>query len=268
MNAIRTDITLRQALLLDQGAVICLVGAGGKTSLMFRLARELAASGDRVLTTTTTKISEQEAIRNSSEIVTGSVRALLSQAGDNRQSSTGMTAARGGYAGKLTGFDARDIDRLWQSGLFDWIIVEADGAARLPLKTPDAHEPVIPDSCDWVVGVAGLTAFGKPLSDQWVFRLKLFARLTGLELGSPITAAAIATSICHPGGIFKGAPRTSRRVVFLNQADTPERVQAGRHISASIAKQYQEFGIQRVVLGKLLFDPPVVEVLDIGSSPI
>jgi len=267
MNARRTDITLRQALLLDQGAVICLVGAGGKTSLMFRLARELAASGDRVLTTTTTKISEREAIRNSSEIVTGSVGALLSRAGDTRQSSVGLTAARDGYGGKLIGFDVRDIDRLRQSGLFDWIIVEADGAARLPLKTPDAHEPVIPDCCDWVVGVAGLTAFGKPLSDQWVFRLKLFARLTGLEPGDTLTAAAIATSICRPEGIFKGAPQTSRRVVFLNQADTPERVNAGRHISASLAKQYPQSGIQRVILGKLLFDPPVVEVFNFGSFP-
>lgn len=257
-----TDINLRKGLLLDQGAVICLVGAGGKTSLMFRLARELAASGDRVLTTTTTKISEQEAIRNSSEIVTGSVDALLNRAGDNREEHFHITAARNRYSGKLTGFDARDIDRLRQSGLFDWIIVEADGAARLPLKTPDAHEPVIPDCCDWVVGVAGLTAFGKPLSDQWVFRLKLFARLTGLEPGSPITAAVIATSICHPGGIFKGAPRTSRRVVFLNQADTPERVQAGRHISTSLAEHYQQSAIQRVILGRLLFDPPVVEVFD------
>jgi probable selenium-dependent hydroxylase accessory protein YqeC len=262
MNALRTDIPLRQALLLDQRAVICLVGAGGKTSLMFRLARELAVSGDRVLTTTTTKISEQEAIRNSSEIVTGSVDALLNRAGDNREEHFHMTAARNGYAGKLIGFDARDIDRLWQANLFDWIIVEADGASRLPLKTPDVHEPVIPDCCNCVVGMAGLTAFGKPLSDQWVFRLKLFARLTGLEPGSPITAAAIATSICHPGGIFKGAPRTSRRVVFLNQADTPERVQAGRHISASLAKQNQQPGLERVILGKLLFDPPIVEILD------
>ena len=258
----RTDTTLRKALLLGQGAVICLVGAGGKTSLMFRLARELAASGDRVLTTTTTKISEQEAIRNASEIVIGSVEALLRRAGGRQTASPGMTAARDGYAGKLIGFDARDINRLRQSGLFDWIIVEADGAARRPLKTPDAHEPVIPDCCDRVVGVAGLTACGKPLSDRWVFRLKLFARLTGLEPGSPITAAAVAASLCRPGGIFKGAPRTSRRIVFLNQADTPERVQAGRHIGAGIARQCQQAAIQRVILGKLLFDPPVVEVFD------
>jgi probable selenium-dependent hydroxylase accessory protein YqeC len=262
MNVVQTGITLRKALLLDQGAVICLVGAGGKTSLMFRLARELADSGDRVLATTTTKISELEATLSASEIVTGPVDALLDRAGGARKAPSCMTAARDGYDGKLIGFDARDIERLWQAGLFDWIIVEADGAARLPLKAPDTHEPVIPGCCHCVIGLAGLTAFEKPLSDQWVFRRRLFARLTGLDPGDKITAAAIAASICHPNGIFKGSPRQARRVVFLNQADTPERLEAGRRVTTNLAEHCPQSGIQRAILGQLLCDPPVVEISD------
>ena len=42
--------------MLEAGGVISLVGAGGKTSLMFRLAQELSAEGATVLTTTTTRI--------------------------------------------------------------------------------------------------------------------------------------------------------------------------------------------------------------------
>ncbi len=262
MNTIRTDITLRQALLLDQGAVICLVGAGGKTSLMFRLARELAASGDRVLTTTTTKISEQEAARNSSEIITGSVGALLDRAGDSREARLPITAARNGSAGKLIGFEARDIDRLWQANLFDWIIVEADGAFRRPLKTPDVHEPVVPDCCECVVGMAGLTAFGKPLTDQWVFRLPLFASLTGLEAGDTITAAAIAASFCCKGGIFKGSPPHARQIAFLNQAETPECLEAGYQVIAALADRERISRLERSILGQLLYDPPVVDIFD------
>ncbi len=262
MNTLRTDITLRQALSLDQGAVICLVGAGGKTSLMFRLARELTASGDRVLTTTTTKISELEATRNASEVVTGSVGTLLSRAVDNRGAPRCMTAARDSHAGKLTGFDARDIEHLWQSGLFDWIIVEADGAARLPLKTPDVHEPVIPDCCDCVVGLAGLTAYGKPLTDQWVFRLKLFVRLTGLVPGTRITTDAIAASLSQPGGIFKGSPPHARQVAFLNQAETPACLEAGRCVIADLAVRSRSVQFQRVILGQLLSGSPVLEVFD------
>ena len=50
--------SLREGLKLEKGGVVSLVGAGGKTSLMFRLARELSIAGDAVLTTTTTKIFE------------------------------------------------------------------------------------------------------------------------------------------------------------------------------------------------------------------
>ena len=57
--------SLRQALLLGEGGVISLVGAGGKTSLMFRLAHELSLTGDSVLTTTTTKIYVPEPVQSS-----------------------------------------------------------------------------------------------------------------------------------------------------------------------------------------------------------
>ena len=49
---------LIEALGLQAREVISLVGAGGKTTLMFRLAKELLLSGKRVVTTTTTKILE------------------------------------------------------------------------------------------------------------------------------------------------------------------------------------------------------------------
>jgi len=257
-----TGATLRRALLLEQGGVISLVGAGGKTSLMFRLARELASSGDTVLTTTTTKISELETAPSLAPVISGAVRNILGRAKDLLPVHTHMTAARANYDGKLVGYEAGDIDRLWQSDLFQWIIVEADGAARLPLKVPDAHEPVIPGCSHCVIGIAGLTAFEKLLSDQWVFRLALFKQLTGLRSGDRITAAAMAASLYHPDGIFRGCPPTARRVVFLNQADTPERLAAGRSVVTSLSDQPRKALIQRAILGQLLFEPPVVEVFD------
>ncbi len=47
---------LSEALGIQSREVISLVGAGGKTTLMFRLAKELSLSGKKVVTTTTTKI--------------------------------------------------------------------------------------------------------------------------------------------------------------------------------------------------------------------
>ena len=47
---------LKRALGMERGEVVSLVGAGGKTTTMFRLADELASDGWKVITTTTTMI--------------------------------------------------------------------------------------------------------------------------------------------------------------------------------------------------------------------
>ena len=49
---------LTDALGIKPREVFSLVGAGGKTTLMFRLAKELSLGGKKIVTTTTTKILE------------------------------------------------------------------------------------------------------------------------------------------------------------------------------------------------------------------
>ncbi len=56
---------LKEALGIKPGEVISLVGGGGKTTLMFALARELASSGKTVITTATTKILEPSSTETS-----------------------------------------------------------------------------------------------------------------------------------------------------------------------------------------------------------
>ena len=51
----RAGLTLTEALGIDVDDVVALVG-GGKTTTMFRLAREMVEKGEHALTTTTTRI--------------------------------------------------------------------------------------------------------------------------------------------------------------------------------------------------------------------
>ena len=66
--------------MLKKGGIISIVGAGGKTALMFRLARELSKSGDRVLTTTTTKIYMPTRTQSSIVMVSGSAETIAKRA--------------------------------------------------------------------------------------------------------------------------------------------------------------------------------------------
>ena len=261
--------SLRQALLLGEGGVISLVGAGGKTSLMYSLSHELSRTGDSVLTTTTTKIYEPLPSQSSCVLVADSVTDLLTEARGHIDEHRHITMARDRWPeeGKLIGLAPETVDAIRDSGLFRWIIVEADGAAGRPLKAPADHEPVVPVGTTVVVGCAGLSGLGQPVNDQWVFRPHRFAELAGMSYSETVTEAAIARAFFHKNGIFKHTPRRAMRAVFLNQADLPENLVAGRRIANQLLGD-SGAGIKRVVVGQLKSEPPVLKIFKpISTAP-
>lgn len=258
--------SLLQALMLDQDGVISLVGAGGKTTLMFRLAHALAAAGDSVLTTTTTKIFYPAPEQSSCVILTASAETVIAQAERLVADHFHITAAAAKLKGKnkLLGFAPEIIDTLWDSRLFRWIIVEADGAARKPLKAPALHEPVIPGCTSILVGIVGLSAVNQPMTEQWVHRPKLFANITGVAPGEKVTESAVCAVLTSAEGIFKGAPQGALRIAFLNQADLPSTRLVGHKIVKRLARG-KPSGLKRVVVGCARSETAVVECVDLDS---
>jgi len=250
-------------MLKDRG-VISLVGGGGKTSLMFKLAHELAMAGESVLTTTTTKIYQPLPEQSTNLILSGSVTGMLDAAQATLKHHCHITAAAEKLSDqrKLRGYTPEFIEAIWNRHLFRWILVEADGAAGRPLKAPAEHEPVIPACTSILVGVVGLNGAGKPLNDQWVFRHKRFVQLSGLAYGSAVTEAAIVAVLVHNKGIFKNAPAAAVRIAFCNQADVPRNLASGRQIARLLIDK-KITGLNRVVIGQTLFDPPVLELYDL-----
>lgn len=250
--------SLRHSLNLKNGGVISLVGAGGKTALMYYLARELSGQGDAVLTTTTTKIYVPNRMQSPIVLVSASAGALVIEAKMLLRRNPHISAGRRliPLLNKLKGFPPQAIDSIWQSGVFRWIVVEADGAAGRPVKAPAFHEPVVPQSSRWVIGVTGLGAVGKPLTERWAFRPHLVSKITGLAPGEPINEPAIASLFVHTEGILKNIPAHALRFAFLNQADSVERLATGRRI-AKIINSHKDTGITGVLIGQTLYAPPV-----------
>jgi probable selenium-dependent hydroxylase accessory protein YqeC len=231
---------------------------------MFKLARELSMAGDTVLTTTTTKIFEPSRDQGACVILSGSVPDILDRADELLDEHLHLTAAVGKLpeSGKLCGFQPEIIGELWNAGLFQWIIVEADGAAGKPLKAPAAHEPAIPACTTRLVGMVGLNGVGQPLTERLVFRHEHFARLTGLRLGSNVSDSAIADVLVRDDGLFKGFCPEVTRIAFFNQADVRANFSAGQRIGRILSKR-KNTGLNRVIIGQILFDPPVLEVYDL-----
>jgi len=244
----RLDMKLIQALGLDRARLVSICGAGGKTSLMFALARAWVAAGERVLVTTTTKIATAEA-EGPWPVVTAdwadasgpAVIAVSGPAKDGR---------------RLVGLAPDIIDGLRAGAAFDRIVVEADGAADRPLKAPADHEPVIPPATDNLVIVAGLNGLGLPLDEDAVFRPELWAARTGLAPGASVTAESLAQMVIDDNGLAKGCPARAERVLFMNRADHPARLLAARTVAGILARATANRPV-RVAAGWLLPAPAI-----------
>lgn len=200
--------------------VVSFVGAGGKTSLLLHLARELEAEGHPVLVTTTTHLADPrgEGGGGARVLLRPDLEAPAPVGGPTPLPCPGVTllvARAAEEAGKLKGVAPSQVARL--AATWPFVLVEADGARRLPIKAPAAHEPVVPDGTALTAGVVGLDALGEPMDDRTVHRPERFAAVTGCAAGAPIGWDHVVALARHPEGLFKGA--RGRRVVLLNKAD-------------------------------------------------
>ena len=252
---------LQEALNISPGEVISLVGGGGKTTLMFALARELVISGYNVITTTTTKIMKPTTLEAPNLLVEADefriVKTILREISKRRH----ITAASGWVnEDKLQGVSPETVEHLAGRKAAPYIIVEADGASRKPLKAPAAHEPVIPSATTLVIPVVGVDIMGKPLVEENVFRADVAAALLNLLPGSIVEADIIARLVTHPQGIAKGSPPEASIVPFINKIDTDGLLPQGREIALRILEMKHP-AIERVVLGRTAAPVPVAEVI-------
>ncbi len=262
---------LIEALNIGEGEVISLVGGGGKTTLMFALAQELTSAGKHVVTTTTTRILESEPLLHGSPLLVVEredhrliklVTAGLTQFGHVTVASEKLSDQ-----GRLKGIAPETVDKLAKLSRIPFIIVEADGAARRPLKAPNTFEPLIPESTTLVIPVVGIDALGSQLCEEQVFRCHIVSRITGLALGEIVSADAIATLITHPDGIAKGTPATARIIPFLNKIDLNNGLWKGRLLAAKILERKHP-QIERVVLSQAQADDPVAEVITAPANDV
>lgn len=181
---------------------VWLIGAGGKTTLMVRLAAAWAARDQRVLCTTTTRIWPPGADQR----LDLRVNSLVPLVADLRQRpGSVVTAVRCILDGKCHGF-APD-EALSLAAETDHLVVEADGSAGRPVKAHAPYEPVLAASASCVVALVGSWCVGAPLDAQHVHRPDRFAALTGRRLGSSVTAADVATVILSEQGWLRAVPR-------------------------------------------------------------
>ena len=182
--------------------VTALIGGGGKTTLMYTLAEELRRRGT-VVVTTSTHIQRPEQYPVLTAADDAAVAAALAEHG--AVCVAGETAE-----GKLCA-PALSFETL--AALADFVLVEADGSKRLPMKAHAPHEPVIPPNARRTVYVVGADGFGRPIR-QVCHRPERYAALCGAAEDDVVTPA-LEAAVLHAEDYDTGW-------VFINKVETPE----------------------------------------------
>ena len=191
---------LSRLLAVERG-ITALIGSGGKTTAMYLLAEELSRRGT-VICTTSTHILMPSHLHT---LVDPTPQDLSRALAENSVVCTGSTASEG----KLT---APTLSWATLAALADYVLVEADGAHRLPCKAHLPHEPVIPPETTQTILLVGASGLEKPIQEA-AHRPEVFCRLAGRKPGDPITPAALAA-------VIKAEALGDK--VLVNQADGPE----------------------------------------------
>lgn len=191
--------------------VTSIIGGGGKTTLMLTLARELSDKGT-VIILTTTRIFPPEG----NTLVTSTSKQEVSE--KVKEQKVVCVSEGVDDNGKLLPptFEIKELMEL-----ADYIICEADGAKRLPLKAHLDYESVAPQESSQTILVVGIDGIGKAIKDT-CHRPKLYAELAGCSEDNIVTPEVAMTVI--------NKEELGTRI-FINKVESNDQMEIARKMS-------------------------------------
>ena len=187
--------------------MIAVVGSGGKTTLIKKLASRFRSEGKKVFVTTTTHmfIEEDTLLTDDADDI---IRALEER---------GMVMAGVPEGIKIKALSPETFEAV--TAVADVVLVEADGSKHMPLKFPNATEPVIPENADEIIVVWGPHGLGRPAREV-CHRLELVLDCLGIDGDTPITRDHVAVLL--EKGYLRPLAQWHPGVKIVVYADLPQ----------------------------------------------
>ena len=209
---------------LDKKHIVSIVGAGGKTTVMYQLAEHFAKQGKKVLVTTTTHIWQPAS--NFAQSV-AEVEALW------QEGSYAVVGSVEAGTGKLTQLPEELFGNY--CSLADLVLIEADGAKGFPCKAPAENEPVLLDISDTVIAVMGLDALHKPISEG-CFRLEKVQEILEVSSEHKLTEDDAVKLLLSKQGACKNVGQREFYIV-LNKCDDKDRLKSALKIESLLEQE-------------------------------
>lgn len=234
---------------IKKGDVVSIVGAGGKTSVMNKLASELKEKNLRVLVTSTTAImmpkkeeydyfyleKEYDIKRKVKTVDKGSITVLVKEF--IRED-------------KVKGIEIEYLDNVIKEGLFDIILIEADGARRKTIKAPREDEPLLTKYTNKLIGIFGIDSLGLTIDSENVHRTEIFLEIIGKTEGDIIENRDIVKLIESKVGLFKGGEKKEKYLI-MNKCDNIKEYNKALEIKTEIKTQLKNIIILSIKEDKI-----------------
>lgn len=200
------------SLKLQRQAVVSLVGAGGKTSLMYRLAEEGRYRDWRVLVTTSTRILVPARNRYDALDLSGGIF----KDHDSLPAGIYVAGVPDSDPAKMRG-GAMEL-LYYHLNRFDLVLIEADGSAGKPLKGWLPTEPVVPHFTTSTVGVLDIQTLDRTIDASLIHRLEAFCQLSGGMEGERISIGHLLRVVTEQDGLFREA--VGEEKLFINKVES------------------------------------------------
>ncbi len=236
--------------------IVAAVGAGGKKTTLYALARAHPGRVGFTATVFTARFSRRLEAR---ALVTerADLPTALAELGDVRRVAYARPSEK---AGRLAGIEPGQVAACHAAG-FDLTLVKADGARLRSIKAPRDDEPRLPPEVDTVLYIVSAAALGEPLDERIAHRPERVAAVTGLCPGDPITPAGVGRLLGAETGALQGIPARARAIGVINAVDDAARRDAAREAArVALASSAR---LERIVLTCHQGEAePLVEVIE------
>lgn len=156
--------------------ITCVIGSGGKTTLINKLADAYLKEGKRVFITTSTHMRITP-----DTLVTDDSKLIIDQLQTKKLAFAGQACNE---PHKISALSQETFQKV--CAYADEILVEADGSRGFPLKMPNSIEPVLVPGCNKIIVVTSLLALEKQAKE-------VIHRLPEVQKKFPISEETIIT---------------------------------------------------------------------------
>jgi probable selenium-dependent hydroxylase accessory protein YqeC len=200
---------------------VSIMGAGGKSTLMNRLADELIVLGGTVVLTSTTNYHRPQSLRSEQILLTCEMPEWPEKLEELARRWNRLLVLHHDLGDAMVkGIDVAAVRTIHDHIPDAIVIVKTDGARKRWFKAPNHSEPVVPPWSQLCITVANCEILGQPLTAALVHRPERVAELTGLHVGDSITPQAVGMVLTHADTYAPKTPSGARRVVYISHVSS------------------------------------------------